>query len=159
MSIESVTTALLISPVSFAVTADALSNPDDVAAIARAVLEALQGGQGFLAACLALVLFVAMLRRHGAKRWPVLRTDAAGTLLTFVGALAVTLGTAAAAGSLFTWTLLGTAASAAVTAAGGYTILARVGLPVIQALVVRYPRLAPLDRALRWLLDRSVRPA
>jgi hypothetical protein len=111
----------------------------DLLSLAKPVLAAVMSGQWAAGACLALVLLVAAARKHGAKRWPALATDAGGTALTLAGSFGGALATALLAGSAPTLALVWTALGIAVAASGGYTMIKRLALPLLGAIVARLP--------------------
>lgn len=165
MSLESVTTAAVVGPLSFAFTSGVVSNPDDLSEAAKAVLDAVMSGQGWLAAALALVFVVAFARKFGknlpAPIGPFLQSDIGGDVLVAAGSFGGALATAFAAGSSLTGGLLLTALGVAAAAMGGYRVLAKRALPLLDRLAARFPFLAPVRAMAHWLLDRepAARPA
>lgn len=111
----------------------------DLISLAKPILAAVMSGQWAAGAALALVLLVAATRKYGAKRWPVLATDAGGTAMTLVGSFGGALATALLAGSAPTLALVWAALGIAVAASGGYTMIKRLALPLLGAIVDRLP--------------------
>lgn len=108
-----------------------MDDSTDLFQLAQPVLDAIKGGHWFPAAALLLVLGVAAARKYGAKRFPILRSDAASVAMTFAGAF----GASAAAAGLAGASVLGSMGAAfglAVTAAGGYVMLAKFALPLLD---------------------------
>lgn len=136
---------------------------EDILALAKPVLDAIRGGQWAPAAFLGLVLLVALARKYGKGRFPFLGTDAGGALLGLFAGFGVTGAAALAAGAAMSSGLLWTAFGAAVVAAGGYTYLAKLGLPAFDAftsrMTAKFPKLAIgfvlANKGLHWLLDRQ----
>ena len=100
--------ALFFMVLSFAGTSVALAQTDaELAELAKPVLDAVLGGNYMFGAALALVLGVAMLRRFGGARWPILASKKAAPLLvlagSFVAALATTLSAGAAVSTAMLW--------------------------------------------------------
>ena len=131
-------TILIFMLLSFVGTSVAFAQSEGLAELAKPVLDAVLSGQYVYAAALALVLGVALLRRYGGSRWPLLASRKAAPFLVLVGSLAAALATGISAGSTLTATTLWAAVKVAVSAAGGYSLLKAV--------------LKPLeDRAPAWL--------
>ena len=122
------------------------------------ILAAIKGGQYFPAAALALVLAVAMARKYGAKRWPILRGDTASVVMTFAGAFGAAAASAGFAGVAMSGAL-SAAFGLAVTAAGGYAMLAKFALPFADKLAEKYKVLAPVNALLHWMIDRKTTAA
>jgi hypothetical protein len=130
---------------------------DDLLAAGRAVLDAVRNGQGWLGAALALILATGLARKYGKSYIPFLATDAGGMVLTAVTSFAGACATALAAGSSISGALLLTAAGVAVAAMGGYRVLAKGLLPLLDAAAQRWPNIATkaLSAGAHWLLDRT----
>lgn len=96
--------------------------------LAKALFTAVMSGQWFLSAALGLMLIVLALRQLPI---PALKTDAGGVLLNFGTSLSLALATAALAGASFTWPAFWVAVNMAATAAGVYTLLKKLALPLL----------------------------
>lgn len=133
--------ATLLSFGATALAAGAVATEDSgLLELLQPVVEAFRGGQHTYAACLTLVLLVAVARRWGAKRWDFLGTDAGGTLLTFLGAFGAAMAASLAAGAGPSLSMAWTAFGVAAGASGGYTILKRLLVdPVLAPLVAKLP--------------------
>lgn len=105
--------------------------------LARALFDAVMSGQWFLSASLALMLIVLGLRQLPV---PFLKTDAGGVLLNFGTSLSLGLATTALAGASFSWPMFWVALNLAATAAGVYTLLKKLALPML----LKIPFLAAL---------------
>lgn len=111
--------------------------------LARALFAAVMSGQWFLSAALGLMLIVLGLRQLPI---PALKTDAGGVLLNLGTSLSLALATAALAGASFTWPAFWVALNMAATAAGVYTLLKKLALPLFLKipLLLKIPFLAAL---------------
>lgn len=109
--------------------------------MARPVYEAILAGQYAVAAALALVLAVGLLRRYAVPRVPFLRTDAGGTLLTYAasfgGALATHL--IAVGASVPSAAMLLAAVKIGFYAVGGFMTAKRLAMPVFTYLASKSP--------------------
>lgn len=89
------------------------------------ILDAITGGQWWLAASLALVLTVGLLKRAapaGALRdW--VNSDVGGSVLVLLASFGGAMATALGAGAAVSWVLAWTALKVAVGAAGGYSLI------------------------------------
>jgi hypothetical protein len=113
--------ATIFMIVSFVGTSVALAQSNgELLELARPILDAVMSGQWVLAAALALVLAVALLRRFGGSRWPVLSNPKVAPLLTILGAFGGMLATAILAGASVSTAMAWTALKAAFFASGGY---------------------------------------
>jgi hypothetical protein len=120
--------------------------------LARPVLDAVLGGQWFLAAALALVLAAGLASKYGAKRWPVLGTGAGKAALVLLGAFGGACATALAAGTAPTAALMWTATQLAFAAAGGYSLVRAL----LGPLVAKAPAwLRPFIDLVLWFFDRK----
>ena len=101
----------------------AQTDSEDLAAIAKAIYEGATSGQYAFAAAMGVVLLVALLRRYGGARWPILSHKLVAPVLvllaSFGGAVASALGAGAAVSMGTLWAALKIAA----LGAGGYSIL------------------------------------
>jgi hypothetical protein len=151
--------SFLVAFTGTAVAADVSTDGAPLLDLAKPVLDAVMGGHWLAGAALALVLAVSLIRRYGAKRFPVLTTDAGGTALTFLTSLGGAVGTAALAGSAPSLALLWTALGVAAVASGGYTALKRLAAPALRWLEAKAPAWArpfvgPVIAVLLWFVDR-----
>lgn len=160
--IATVTMATFAMLLAFGVTASAASltttDPNDVVSALKPILDAIHGGQGFLAAALALVLAVTALRKWGVSRWPALGGDVAGVALTFVGSFGGAAATALAAGTGPSLKLAGAAVAVAFAASGGYTAVRKLIAPALRYLEGKAPAwmrplLTPALNLLLWAFE------
>lgn len=121
---------------------------ESVLELARPVFDAVMAGQYPLAAALALVLLVAVARKWLAPRVPFFGSDAGGALLALAGSFGGAVATALLAGATLSWSVAWTALGVAFTAAGGYSLVKRLG----GALLARIP----LPNWLKTLLDSAL---
>lgn len=111
---------------------DLLADPlVDLAGFARLLMQAAQDRNWALLISLALIGAVAAVRHLLGQKVPFLKTDLGGTLLVLVMGTAGGVATALLAGTAFSWALIPAAAGVAFTAAGGYTMLRRLVLPLL----------------------------
>jgi hypothetical protein len=124
----------------------------------KPVYEAFRGGNYIAGAALAVVLTVAMLRRYAPGRiGKFMNSDVGGTLSAFLVAGAGSVA-AASPDASWSWSILKTAGSIAVAAAGGYTVIKKL---LVDRLTASnwYNTKAPawLKMALRvvlWVFDK-----
>lgn len=140
----------------FAAQATGVPDAGELIELAKPVYQAIMSGQYWSAAALALVVVCGAIRAYLAPRVPFFRTDAGGTLLlllaSFGGAVATLL--AAAGLTAPTWQLCVAAFGVAASAAGGYTMVKRLALPVLAWLErLSPPWLKPLFQLVPWLFD------
>lgn len=102
--------------------------------LARPVVDAIMSGNYLAASALALVLVVAVARKYGAARWAFLGSDAGGSLLVLLGAFGGAVASAALGGATWSLDLLWTAAKVAAGAAGGYSLIKRLLMPLVDKL-------------------------
>lgn len=144
-------TALIFMLLSFVGTSVAFAQSDTIIELAQPVLQAIMGGQYALAAALALVLAVALLRRYGVGRWPALGTAAAGSILVLVGGFGAALATSLLAGSALSGGLAYSALKLSVLAAGGFSI----AKPLLAWLQGKAPAWAsPAFKLVSWIFDK-----
>lgn len=127
--------------------------------LARPVYDAFAGHHPALGICLALVLFVALIKRYAGNTstfGAFIHGDAGGSLLVLVGsaatAAASTLGNPGASISL---DLLKQALIVGVGAAGGYAMIKSLLIePILKPLAARAPAWAqPLFSVVFWVFD------
>lgn len=100
--------------------------------LARPVFDAVMSGNYLAASALALVLLVAVARRYGSDRVLFLGTDAGGALLVLVGAFGGAVASASLGGAPWSVDLMWTAAKVAAGAAGGYSLIKRLVMPLVN---------------------------
>lgn len=102
--------------------------PDDgsLLDLAKPVLEAVKGGQYWLAASLTLVFACAVARRYGMKRFPFLGSDAGGAALVLLGSFGGATATSLAAGALPSLAMAWTALQIGIMAAGGFSLVKKL---------------------------------
>lgn len=126
----------------------------DIFETAKTVLQAVRGGQGFLAASLALVLLVACAKKYLAPKYAWAHSDIAGSLMTLLGSFGGMTATALAAGTMPSWSLAGTALGVAVTASGGYSMVKKLAAPALRALEAKIPLIKPVADLLLWAFEK-----
>jgi hypothetical protein len=123
--------------------------------LAKPVFAAVMSGQYILGAALALVLCVALVRkyaRHIPRVAKCLATDAGGALLTLVGSFGGALGTAILAGAAPSLAMAWVALGVAVSAAGGYSLIKKLGAPLVD----KAPAwLRPFLNLVLWFFDHK----
>lgn len=125
--------------------------------LARPVYEAVMSGQWYLAAALALVLAVALVRRYAGPKVPFLHSDAGGALLALVGSYGGAVATAlAAGGAVMSPHLAWVALTVAIAAAGGYSLIKKLLVaPFLVPWAAKAPAwLKPLLAVVLWIFDR-----
>lgn len=105
---------------------------DTVVDLASAILKAVQGGNYVLAAALALVVTVGLVRQFSPWSW--VRTDLGASLLLFGASFGGALATTAASWTAPTWALVYAAFKVGYLAAGGFTVLKKLVLPLLGVL-------------------------
>lgn len=105
----------------------------------KPVYQAILAGQYWAAAALGLVFAVGLVKRYAAPKVPFLRTDAGGTLMTFVASFGGAVATALLAGSLPSLALVYPAVVIAFVASGGYAAVKRLAVPVFELLARKSP--------------------
>lgn len=149
-------TSLFLLVLSFLGTSVAMAQGEDLGELAKPVLDAIMGGQYALGAALGLVLAVALLRRYGSDRWPVLDSSAAGSILVLVGGFGAASATSITAGEALSWALAYSALKVALFAAGGFSILK----PLVLALQGKAPSWAkPVLGLVGWVFDKPNKAA
>lgn len=137
-------------------TSVALAQSDDLVALAGPVLDAVLGGSYAYGAALALVLGVALLRRYGGAKWPLLASKKAAPYLVLVGAFGAALATSLSAGAAVSTALLWGAFKVAAGAGYGYALLK----PLVSALQAKSPAwLQPVFGLLDWVFSAKGRAA
>jgi hypothetical protein len=150
--------AAAFASTSVAVAAAPAATPDPgLLDLARPVYEAVLHGQWYLAAALALVLVVALVRRYAGPRVPFLHSDAGGALLALVGSYGGAVATAlAAGGAVFSAHLAWVALTVAIAAAGGYSLIKKLIItPFLVPWAAKAPAwLKPLLAIVIWIFER-----
>lgn len=142
--------ALFFMFMSFVGTSVALAQTNgELIDLAKPVLDAVLGGNYMYAAALALVLGVALLRRFGGAKYPILASKKAAPFMVLAGSFGAALATSLSAGAGVSLVMAWGAIKVAVAAAGGYAllkpILARV--PYLGALFSTRVRAKAAGRA------------
>lgn len=115
---------------SFLGTSVAFAQGDELLELAKPVLEALLAGQYAYAVALALVLAVALLRRYGGSRYPILASRKAAPWLVMTASLFGAAATALGTGASLSLAMLWSATTVAVGAAGSYSLLKAILMPL-----------------------------
>lgn len=113
----------------------AMAQSDDIVALAKPVLDAVLSGNYVYAAALFLVLGVALVRRYGGSRWPILSSKLAAPFLVLAGAFGAAMATSLGAGAGITLAMTWGALKVAIYAAGGYSLLK----PILERLQKHAP--------------------
>jgi hypothetical protein len=124
--------------------------------LAEMILTAVTGGQYWLAAAVALVLAVRLAREYAPKTGPLsfLRTGAGAAVLVLLGSFGAAVAAALAAGVTVTAALL-PALGVSVAAAGGFSLIKKLGVPVLGWLRNKLPAVAhPVIDLLLWVFSR-----
>jgi hypothetical protein len=130
---------LSLTGVSVAFAATGVAEDASLLDLLQPVLAAVKGGQGFLAAALVLVLCVSLARRYAGSRFPWIMSDVGGALLTLLGAFGGAAATALMAGTAPSIGLAVTAFGVAFAASGGYSMVKRLGVPLLRKLQDKAP--------------------
>lgn len=123
----------------------------DLIEMARPVFNAIMSGQYWLATAGALVLAVALLRRYGVKRWAWLGSSAGAAVLVIVGAFGAALGSTLAAGAAMSGSVAWVALKVALAAAGGFSLLKALLVPVLERAAAKWPKVAPIVAVVLWV--------
>ncbi len=115
-------TATAFMILSFLFTSVAMAQSEDLIELAGPVLNAVLGGSYAYAAALALVLAVALLRRYGGAKWPILANKKAAPYLVLVASFGAALATSLSAGAAVSGALLWGAFKVAAGAGYGYAL-------------------------------------
>lgn len=149
-------TAFVFMSLSFVATALAMAQGEDLAELAKPVLESVLAGNYMYAAALSLVLAVALVRRYGGAKWPLLASKKAAPFLVLVGSFGAAMATSLSAGAGVTLAMTWGAVKVAVAAAGGYGLLK----PILQGLQKRAPGwMAPAFSVLTWVFSTRIKAA
>lgn len=111
----------------------------------RPVLDAVRGGNGWLAAALAIVLVVGLAKKFLAPRggkWEWLNGKAGGAIANGLLAFGGMLATAITAGTAPSWALALVALKVAIGAAGGFTLIKELAVPVLRWIESKVPAFA-----------------
>lgn len=136
-----VISASAVALVSFFGMSAALAATDStsLADLAKPVFDAVMAGHYSYAVALALVLAVTALRKYGAQHWKFLATDAGGALMVLATSFTGAMATALASGGSVSFGLLWTACTVAAGAAGGYSLIRRLVVPLLEKLNSKLP--------------------
>lgn len=160
--------ALLTVFVAFSATAFAATkvapNEGSILDLAKPVFEAVMGGQWWLAASLALVFAVAAFKRYagsvpkyGPKLEEFANSEHGAPLLVLIGSYggALATGLLAAGTNSLTLALAWTAFQVALGAAGGYTLVKKLAIPVLRKIANKAPSwMKPLFSLLFWAFEK-----
>jgi hypothetical protein len=132
--------------------------PQDVSwgDLLRPIYDAFAGGRYQLMGALAVVLLVAVVKRVFGPKVSWLHSDAGGTGMALVGAVASALAAGLVApGASITFSLLKASLVVGVTAAGGYAVLKNLLIdPVLRPLAAKTPAWAqPFFNAVFWIFE------
>ncbi len=142
--------ALAFTIISFFGVSVAMAQQESIADLAKPVLDAVMSGQYAFAAALALVFAVALVRRYGGSRWPLLASKKAAPYMVLVGSFGAALATALSAGASLSWLMAWSALTVAAGAGYGYALIK----PIFAALQKRAPAwMSPVFTALGWVFD------
>lgn len=105
--------------------------------MAKPIFDAVMGGHWFLGAALALVFLCTVAKRYGGSRFPFLNTDVGGAVLVLVGSFggAIVTGLAAVGTDAFSWSVMYSAGTFALVAAGGYSLIKKLLVEPLMASV------------------------
>ncbi len=152
---------ILFLTMSVAMAASTAMSPDNGALLdmAKPVFDAVMHGQWWLGASLALVFLVAAFKKYAPGKAGVwARGDVGGSLLVLLGAYGGALATAilAAGTGGVTPALAWVALKVAIGAAGGYTMLKKLVMPLIRKLADVVPAwMKPILTMVLWAFDRA----
>jgi hypothetical protein len=140
---------------SFAGTSLALAQSnEELADLARPILDAVLGGDYAAAAAAGLVLVVALVRRFGGRWWPVVASKSVAPLLVALGSFFAAIANSLGAGEAFSASVAFASFKIAIYAGGGYSMLK----PLVQLLARVAPAWArPLLASVSWIFDSKSR--
>ncbi len=107
--------------------------------LAKPILDAIRGGQGWLGAALALIFAVTAARRYGAKRFPQLNSKLGGAVLNVLLSFGGAAATALAAGTAPSLALALTALKVSLAAGLSFEFVKEFVAPLMRALVAKLP--------------------
>jgi hypothetical protein len=152
-----VASAFAVGLLAFTATAFAAGLVDQPSGdLAEMILTAITGGQYRLATAIALVLAVRLAREYAPKTGPLsfLRSGAGAAVLVLLGSFGAAIATAIIAGVTVTAALL-PALGVAVAAAGGFSLVKKLGVPVLGWLRNKLPAVThPVIDLLLWVFSR-----
>jgi len=124
-------TATVYAFLSFFVATLAVAQGDELAELAKPLYQAIAEGQYAAAAALGLVLLVALVRRYGGARYPILSHKLVAPLLVLLASFGAAVASATLAGASLSVGMAYAALKVAVLASGGYALtkpyLAKLG--------------------------------
>ena len=134
----------------------AMAQQEGLAELAKPVLDAVLSGSYAYAAALALVLGVALLRRYGGAKWPLLASKKAAPYLVLVGSFGAALATSLSAGAGITLAMTWGALKVAAGAGYGYAVLK----PIFMGLQKRAPGwMSPVFDVVGWVFETRTKAA
>ena len=150
--------AFLISFTGTAYASQAVA-PEDGSLIdlARPIFDQIMAGHWLAAAALALVFCVAIVKRYAPGKFgELVHSDPGGALTTLLMAFGGALATATMGGAPWSWKMLWTALTVAVTAAGGYSLIKKLIIePILKPLAEKGPLwLKPILMVVLWVFDK-----
>lgn len=127
--------------------------------LARPVFDEIMKGHYVAAAALSLVLLVALVKRYApGKVGEFVHSDPGGALTTVLMSFGGALATATMGGAPWSWAMMWTAATIAVTAAGGYVLLKKLIVePILKPLSKKTPAwMAPVWSIVFFLFQKKI---
>lgn len=127
--------------------------------LARPIFDEIMKGHYIAAAALTLVLMVALVKRYApGKVGEFVHSDPGGALTTLLMSFGGALATATMGGAPWTWAMLWTAATLAVTASGGYVLVKKLLVePILKPLSTKTPAwMTPIWSMVFWIFSKKV---
>ena len=133
------------------------SSSSSILDLAKPVYEAFSGGHYAYAGALLVVLIVALTKRYLGDRVKWLHSDAGGSAMALVAAMATAFAAGLAApGAHLTWGLTKTALLVGIGAAGGFAVLKNLVVePLLQPLQKKFPWMQPVLSLVLWIFDHG----
>ncbi len=140
-----------------AATAAGVEPDSSILDVAKPVWEAFSGGHYAYAAALMVILMVALVKRYLGDKVAFLHSDAGGSLMALVAAVATAMAAGLAApGATITLALLKTSLLVGVGAAGGYALLKNLVVePILMPLAAKYTWMQPVLSVVMWMFDHG----
>ena len=154
-TIKSVLQVAVIAAISFVGASVAFAqDPETIAQLSKPVLDAIMSGNYAAAAALGLVLAVALTRRYGGSRWPVLASATVAPFLVMLGSFGASLGTTLLADADLSGAMVIAALKVALYASGSYAMLK----PIIAKLrKIAPPWMSPLFAIVDSIFDAKAK--